>query len=256
MTKDHSPYELEYMTRPEAAECFSKWKTAILPIGATEQHGPHLPLGTDSFIAHHVAVKLAERVQAVVLPVLPMSYSWVWRDIPGSMVLSVDTVKNTIKEIAHSLHRQGCDRLVVFSGHGANDSAMKYAGRELADEIPLEVYYFVYPNLQQIAKRYAKAPLWHGMFHACEFETSWILAIRPDLCHMDKAVAEYPPDDDAFLYHYSSLPMGALSSSGVYGDATKATREKGEVTLGEIIEYMVDVLDRSDSVKDVYKGGK
>ena len=50
--------------------------------------------------------------------------------------------------------------------------------------------------------------------------------------------------------------MGALSSSGVYGDATKATREKGEVTLGEIIEYMVDVLDRSDSVKDVYKGGK
>ena len=257
MVQGYSPYELQYMTRPEAAKAFQEWRTAILPIGATEQHGPHLPLGTDTFIAEHMALLLAERIKAIVLPALPMSYSWVWRDIPGSIVLTVDTVKNTIKEIAHSLHHQGCNRLIIFSAHGANDSAMKYAVRELADEISLRVYYFVYPGLRELAARHAESPLWHGMVHACELETSWLLAIRPDLCQMDEAVAEYPPRDESYLYHNSSLPMGALSKSGVYGDATKASREKGEVMLKEMVDHMVEVLESAESAaKNFLKGGK
>jgi creatinine amidohydrolase len=257
MNRNYSSFELQYMTRSAAAEAFRQLKTAILPIGATEQHGPHLPMGTDSFIAQHMAVLLAERIKAVVLPTLPISYSWVWRDIPGSMVLSVDTVKNTIKDIAHSLHRQGCERFIVISGHGANDSAMKYAVRELADEIPLRIYYFKKPGLDQLAAKYAETPRWHGMIHACELETSWLLAIRPDLCKMDNAVAEYPPDDVAHLYHNSSLPMGALSNSGVFGDATKASVGKGEVMLREMIDCLVEVLKSAESAeKRLSEGGK
>ena len=257
MTKDSSRFELQYMTRFEAAKALGEWKTAILPVGATEQHGPHLPLGTDTFIAHHMATHLAERIRAVVLPVLPISYSWVWRDIPGSLVLSVDTVKDIIKDIAHSIYRQGCQKLIVISGHGANDSAMKYAVRELSDEIALRVYYFTYPGLEQLAARHSETPRWHGMVHACELETSWILAIRPDLCHMDKAVEEYPPDDISYLYHNSSLPMGTLSKSGVFGDATRASKEKGEVMLREMIDHLVAVLENAESAeKRLLEGGK
>ncbi|NMB12902.1 MAG: creatininase family protein [Firmicutes bacterium] len=257
MDREYSSFELQYMTRSAAAEALRQWQTAILPIGATEQHGPHLPLGTDTFIAQHMAILLAERIKAVVLPTLPLSYSWVWRDIPGSMVLSVDTVKSTIKDVAHSLHRQGCTRFIVISGHGANDSAMKYAVRELADEIPLRTYYFTYPGLEQLAAKHAETPRWHGMVHACELETSWLLAIRPDLCQMDKAVTEYPPDDAAYLYHNSSLPMGALSKSGVFGDATKASAEKGEVMLREMTDYLVEVLRSAESAETRFsKGGK
>lgn len=257
MVQGYSPYELQYMTRPEAAKALQEWRTAILPIGATEQHGPHLPLGTDTFIAEHMALLLAERIKAVVLPALSMSYSWVWRDIPGSVVLSVDTVKNTIKDVAHSLDRQGCERFILISGHGANDSAMKYAVRELADEISLRIYYFTYPGLEKLAAKHSETPRWHGMVHACEMETSWLMAIRPDLCQMEKAVTEYPPDDEAYLYHNSSLPMGALSESGVFGDATKASVEKGEVMLTEMTDYLVEVLTSAESAaKRLSKGGK
>lgn len=234
-------YELAYMTRPEVEEAVKKIKTVILPFGATEQHGPHLPLGTDTFLARGLAQKLAERIEALVLPEIPVGYSYVWKGIPGTVSIHQETVKILVKDVAKSLHEYGIERLIILNTHGANSSALKYAARELAGEISMEIFYFTYPALDEVAK-IAESPRWHGMVHACEIETSWLLALHPELCDMEKAVAEYPEGSEVSKYHYSSLPMGVLSKSGVFGDATLATKEKGEVMLEKIIEHMEKVI--------------
>ncbi|RCW49804.1 creatininase family protein [Halanaerobium sp. ST460_2HS_T2] len=242
MTENKMNNQIEYMKRPEVEAAFEKYNTVILPIGATEQHGPHMPYGTDTYLAHEMSVRLAKKIKSLILPAMPFGYSWVWRDIPGSVVISVEHVKGIVKDIAHSMARNGMEKMIIINGHGANDSALKYAVRELSDEINMEIYYFTYPGLKE-ASKHSESEKWHGMVHACELETSWLLTVYPELCDMDKAVKEYPNDREAVKYHNSSLPMGALSNSGVFGDATKATKEKGEVMMEELVNYMFDILE-------------
>lgn len=238
----YSKYELQYMTRPEAKKAINKYKKAILPFGATEQHASHLPLGTDTFLAHAMSIELAKHIKAIVLPAIPVGYSWGWRRIQGTLNISVDHVKGIVKDISTSLACNGLEELIIMNGHGGNDSALKYAVRELSDELALQIYYFTYPGLEEISE-YLESPIWHGMGHACEWETSLMLAVRPDLCDMKKAVREYPEEDLAYEYYYSSFPMGNLSKSGSFGDATLATKEKGEVILNKIIDYVKNVLE-------------
>lgn len=238
--------ELDTMTRVEAAEAIRNLKKVILPVGATEQHGPHLPLGTDTFLAEHMAQRLALRIGAVVLPPLPISYSWVWRNLPGTIVISVETLKNLIKDICKSVAAWSADQLVIINAHGANDSMLKYAVREVSDELPLRVFYFTYPGVDAATEGVVESERWHGMIHACEVETSWMLATRPDLCHMDRAVREYPDAPSSALYHHSSTTLDVLSETGVFGDATLATAEKGEVMLERMVDYMAGVIIGSE----------
>ena len=246
----HDPrIELAYMTRPEAEAALRRRRRAILPVGATEQHGSHLPMGTDTFLAHELSMRLADRLGAVVLPTLPVSYSWVWRDIPGSLFIDQGIVREVIKGIARSLEPTFVEQLIIVNGHGANQSALKYAARELTDEIGLRVFYFTYPGFDKVSEL-AESPQWHGMVHACELETSWVLAVRPELCRMEAAVREYPEDRSAFAYHYSTLPMGALSKSGVFGDATLATPEKGSSMVEVMVSMMEEIVRASGSLKE------
>ncbi|MHB9145765.1 MAG: creatininase family protein [Symbiobacteriia bacterium] len=240
LNQPERPHEAERLTRPEVAELMRQTPVAILPLGATEQHGPHLPLGTDSFLAQEVARRLAAATGALLFPPIPVGYSWVWRDIPGTLTLDEATLEQVIKDIAHGLHRQGFKTLILVGGHEANNAAMKYAVRELADEIPMRVLYFFYPGLEAAAAGLIESPTWHGMIHACELETSLLLAARPELCHMDRAVREYPakPAD----YGHSARSLGSLSESGVFGDATLATAEKGERLLNAVVARLVELV--------------
>ncbi|HKL74582.1 MAG TPA: creatininase family protein [Halanaerobiales bacterium] len=245
-------YEVQYMTRPEIKEHIKNKGTAILPIGSTEQHGPHLPLGTDTMIAKEMALRLAKRIEAVVYPPIPIGYTWVWRDIPGNLYISIEHLKGMIKDIVRNLDRNNLKKLIIVNAHGANDSSIKYAIRELTDEIDLDIYYFTYPALDKIKDK-IDSKLWHGMLHAEEIETSMILAIDEDLCDMDKAVSEYPADDISYNYHHSNLPMGALSESGVFGDATKASSKKGEVIFKITVDHMQEVIEKAEESKDFKK---
>lgn len=242
--KYNKKYEVEYMTRSEIKNHIEKKGRAILPIGSTEQHGPHLPLGTDNMIAKEMALRLAKKIDAIVYPTIPVGYSWVWRDFPGNFYISTEHLKGMIEDIVKNLDRNGLQVLIIVNAHGANDSSIKYAIRELRDEIKLKVYYFTYPALDKLKEK-MESELWHGTLHAEEIETSMILAIDEDLCDMEKAVSEYPADNISYNYLHSSLPMGALSESGVFGDATKATKEKGEVMFKIAVDYMQKVIEES-----------
>lgn len=232
--------EILHMTRDEVAKAITSFPVAILPLGATEQHGHHLPLGTDIFLAEGISRKLSEKTGALLLPTLSFGYSWVWRDIPGTLSMQQHHVEAVIKDIAHSVSRYGIKLLVLVNGHDANNSSMKYAARELMDELDMSVIYLFYPNIESVIDMHCDSHTWHGMIHACEFETSLMLALKPELVQMDKAVSEYPKKPN--LYGKSTISLGNLSQSGVYGNAILATKEKGEKMIDIFVENMTCLL--------------
>lgn len=235
--------EILTMTRDEVRDAIEQFPVAILPIGATEQHGHHLPLGVDIILAEHLARMVAAETGALLLPSLPFGYSWVWRDIPGTVSIQQHHVEAVLKDIAHSVARYGMKLLVVINGHDANNASLKYSSRELQDELDMPMIYLFYPNIHKIMEQCCDSPTWHGMFHADEFETSLMLAVKPELVQMDKAVREYPVKPQ--LYDKSTISIGKLSTSGVYGDATLATKEKGEKMLQQFIASMVQLVQEA-----------
>lgn len=117
--------------------------------------------------------------------------------------LQQNHVEAVIKDVAHSVKRYGIKMLVLVNGHDANNSSMKYAARELMDELEIPVVYLFYPNMQEAMKEYCESPTWHGMIHACEFETSLMLGScpclsLPEFCRMEKG--GWWDSDSAFYF--------------------------------------------------------
>ena len=228
------------MTRDEVAGRVKQYPVAILPMGATEQHGYHMPLGVDIFLAEALSNKVAKKTGAIVLPTLPFGYSYVWRDDAGTVSLQQQHLKSVIKDVAHSVSRYGVKHLILINGHAANTTSMKYAIRDLRDDCDTQVWSVFYPNLNTVLNEVCDSKMWFNIVHACEFETSLMLAIRPELVQMDKACKEYPPYDKG--YFHGSTPMGELSKSGVFGDATLGTVEKGQILLQKFTDNIVDLV--------------
>lgn len=212
-------------TLPEIRDFVARCPYAILPVGSTEQHGPHLPTNTDTLIAETIARETARRSLGVVLPALPLGYAWVWRDVPASLTLSFDTYMRVMRDTVESLASWGVKAVYIMSGHGSNPQPIKHAVREMIHgQIDVKVLYGMYAGLD-VMKREAESDTWHGDLHAEEVETSLMLAIAPQLVRMDRAVRDYPPAPAD--YGQSELSMGDLMRTGVFGDATLATAEKG-----------------------------
>ena len=231
---------VQNMTWPMVKERLEVCSTAIVPIGSTEQHGYHLPLGTDVFLAEHLARLISDRTGALVFPTLNFGYSWVWRDRIGTVSLPQDHLQLVLKDIVKSVERYGVTKLVFLNGHEANGASMKYAIRDIQDGTPVKVLGMFYPGLQAIYDKYMESPTWGGMFHACEFETSLMLSAREELVHMDLAQAEYP--DRPPLYGMDNTSIGDLSVSGTYGDPTAAAKDKGDRMFEEFAAKAVDLI--------------
>lgn len=227
-------------TWEEAKAYLQRVPAAILPLGATEQHGPHLPQNTDTLLAWEICRRVAERTAGYLLPPLPVTYSWVWRDFAGSAWITTDTFVRVIKDIVRGMERGGVRAMLILTGHGANQAPLKYAVRELADESKVAILHGAPFGLGQVVKE-TDSPLWLSPYelHAEEIETSLMLAVRPDLVHVDRAVADYPPVPQD--YGHTVISMGDLARTGVFGDATKATREKGDRWLAQIVEAIADL---------------
>ncbi|MDN2566959.1 creatininase family protein [Aquibium sp. A9E412] len=212
-------------TLPEIAAFAERYPFAILPVGSFEQHGPHLPLDTDNRIAERMALETARRSVGMVLPVLNVGYAWVWRGHPGTLTFRFDTYMAIVRDIAESLAGWGVKALFVLSAHGSNPQLVKHAIRELIHERhDIRVLNSLYLGLDTMLAE-AQSHRWANDIHAEEIETALMLAIAPELVHMERAAADYPPVPDD--YGRSELSMGHIMRSGVFGDPTQATAEKG-----------------------------
>lgn len=213
----------------------------ILPVGAIEQHGPHLPVITDTLLVTHVLdvalARLPDDVAAWVLPPLNYGKSNEHTGFPGTVSLSAATLTALLHDIAHSVDAAGFRRLAFINGHGGNVALLDMAARDIRVATGLHTF-CLHPALY-VDPPFAVAPdeRRYG-FHAGELETSLVLAIAPELVDMTRAVRHIPdfPAADSTgaqtpLFFFGAASAAWLSAdwspTGVFGDATVATADKG-----------------------------
>jgi creatinine amidohydrolase len=219
---------------------------AVLPVGATEQHGPHLATGTDTLLAEHVAGAAAERTSDVVLPALPYGCSLGHTDRwPGTLSLHPLTMTGVIVEVGRWAHASGFRKLVIVNGHATNGPPCQSAILQLRHELPdlRPRFASIFDLTPEIAARYTEdAP----DFHANEAETSMLLHLDGSQVRADRIVDE----PDRTVGRVLSYPMPAVTSSGVVGSPSAATAERGAALVDQLVEALADLLKRARAEAD------
>jgi creatinine amidohydrolase len=240
------------MTTLEVEAFLRAHDTVIVPVGSTEQHGPHGPLLTDVLVPQEVARRAAPRVGAVVAPPVNYGLSYPHVGFTGVVHLRIPTFMALIEDLCASLAAVGFRRLIFLNGHYDNTYAIAYACANAADRLPAGVRAF-------------PVNYWDGMtpaeaaeffdpatgLHANRGETSAVLAIAPTLVDMALANEEFPPFPPvtgagavhtAFFFS-SPGSVHRATRSGTWGDATGATAEFGERYLAVVAEATVRLID-------------
>lgn len=227
-------------------------ETVIIPVASLEQHGHHLPVSTDIFIAQAVADRIGARLNAFVLPCLPISTCREHMGKQGSVWMNPDTFFQMMVDIVESLKEQGYRRVAVVVGHGGifvmNPIIRTLNGRFNPDLLvcKLEPYQFIWPTVGKPADPANPAS---GILesacqlHADEYETSIMLHLHPELVQMAKAV-DCIPDAPREYLNYGSIFR--FAPDGVWGEPTRATAEKGARLLDAItglsVQYIQDAF--------------
>lgn len=243
-----------YLTWKEVETMPNKENVVIIqPVGAIEQHGHHLPLIVDAAIGGGVLgqalEKLDPNIPAYALPHIYYGKSNEHWHFPGTIVLSTQTLTNVIMEVGESLYRAGFRKLVLMNSHGGQPQVMQMAARDLHVKYPdfavFPLFTWRVPNITKDLLTPQEAT--QGM-HAGDAETSIMLALLPEQVQMDLAVAEYPPvqPEVSLLSWEGKLPVAwvtkDISQSGVIGDPTTATKEKGDRILESVSDGWVEVI--------------
>ena len=211
----------------------SKVDTAILPIGAIEQHGPHLPLGTDWIVVQEIARRVAEKIgNCYLLPTIPYSNSQEHLDFIGTISLRPSTLANVVRDIVLSLYLHGIKKIVIVQGHGGN-----WIVKPTIRELNLE-----YPDLKVIhAWPMGGKPV---EVHAGEAETSRLLYLREDLVRKDKLFDNVP---DVTQEYIDYVGMKVLTRDGHWGKAAKSSKEKGEILVKKSVNKIVRYIKKTFS---------
>lgn len=192
----------------------------VVPLGSTEQHGPHLPLSTDALVAAAVAAALADRLGAVLAPVLPFGASGEHQDFPGTLSIGTPALTTVLVELARSA-ATWAEGLVLVNGHGGNADALAAALALLRAEG------------HRVTAVHCGVP--GGDAHAGRTETSLLLHLRPDLVGEQRPVGATGPIDE-LLPALRAGGVAAVSPSGVLGDARGASAEEGERLLAAVVD--------------------
>ena len=245
---NHPEYLWAALAWPELSERLKLVDTAILPCGAIEQHGPHLPLDVDYFDAFYLARKVAEACldpKPIVLPPLPYGVSYHHSEFKGTICVSNNSLSALIYDIGMSLAYNGIKKIVILNGHGDNAPTLEYA----AQMINRDAKIFVCVETGETSDIDIDGLIdTQNDIHAGEIETSTTMAIRPELVDMNKAVDATLDLNNEYLDFTSDRGVSwyvhtkRLSKSGVMGNATLATAEKGkkiwEVMIRNLTEFV------------------
>lgn len=232
--------DISCLNDSEIEAALAKKPVLILPIGAVESHGDHLPAGTDNILAERLSRELgrviAGRTPILRLPLMPFGQVWSLADRPATFGVSNETVTRTLVELAASARDKGLSVMAVVNCHLGNAIAIREAQR-VVKEKSFTIANFFYPDSQAAIDAVREQPGAHPAFmHACEIETSYMLHLAPEAVDMQKAIANYPqfPEDfSTVAYRWMEF-----SDSPVLGDARAATAEKGRTILDKVLANM------------------
>jgi creatinine amidohydrolase/Fe(II)-dependent formamide hydrolase-like protein len=237
------------LTWREARARIKKMDVALLPVGAVEQHGPHLPLDTDAFDADYLARRVAEACsdpKPLVLPPISYGVSYHHADFTGTVSISNDTLAKVIYEIGISVSRNGIRKLVIINGHGGNSPALNYAAQMINRDARIFVCVDTGETSDVDIDKIIETP---NDVHAGEIETSTSLAMRPQLVKMNQAQKYIPKFSSRYLDFTSKRGVlwyaytRKISPSGVMGDPTKASAAKGERIWEIMIAHLVSLVE-------------
>ncbi len=218
-------------TWPDAADADTD--LAVLPVGSTEQHGPHAPLSTDALSAEAVATAGADAYdgEVVVAPALPYGVSEEHRHFSGTLWLSPDTFRDAVREVVESLAHHGWDRVVIVNGHGGNTDAL----REVAASVTREgvAYAAAFTWFDAVdPEDIGDIPDPDGMGHAGSVETSVVMHHAPDRLREERFEAAADGAGDGWGEWVSGTNLAhdsvEFTENGVVGDPSTATGERGE----------------------------
>jgi creatinine amidohydrolase len=236
-----STVQMELLTTREFVA--AGFTAAIIPLGACESHGDHMPMGTDGFTAHALAVRIAEQLERTV--VLPPSFHGMsdhYRHQPMALSLSADTQTRVIGDLLASLHHWGIHRILLLNAHDGNIPSIEIAARTAKVAHPelsiATIDWWVVTN-QRIAE--GTFDVWDGWGHGGEAETSLGLALFPELMQMEHARGQVPTTDP---YVKEFWLFEELTKYGASGDPKHATTAKGQAIVDVVVDYMVPYLRR------------
>ncbi len=223
--------------------------TVILPLGATEQHGPHLPLGTDTIRAAALAQRLGASLDnALVAPALPIGCSDEHSGFAGLLGLDHETLAVVIVDCVLRMAAWGVRRVVLLSAHGGNGRALELAAASLAQRAPgLDVCIpgaSTAVSASLLAAAYAEGITEEALgLHAGEGETSEMLCLRPDLVHVERAAPGYLGTQAEIMPRLLEGGLRPITPSGVLGDPRSADGARGERYL---VQHVEDYRRRMD----------
>jgi creatinine amidohydrolase len=229
------------LTWQQASNVLGPDTVVVIPLGAgSKEHGPHLKLGNDAILSDYLTQRVLEVSNVVVAPSLPYHYYPAFVEYPGSTTLSLETARAFSVEAVLSLARFGPRRFYVLNTGVSTTRALEPAARLLAAQGILLTYTDLAGRLDRLA-----APIrqQEGGTHADEIETSMTLYIEPASVDMRRAVKEYSPSQGPLQLTRRRGAPGTYSESGVWGDPTLATREKGQFVVERLIAGIVEDIE-------------
>jgi creatinine amidohydrolase len=242
----------EDLTGPEIATEISSSSILLLPVGAVEQHGPHLPLSVDHVIAHETATAVVDEcgdeLDVWQLPTISISKSSEHAWSPGTLYFSPETLLAMLRDIGRSITPTGAERLVLLNGHGGNTTHLGTALRELRLEFGLKTF-LMHPALPPAyGGSSTESELGMGI-HGGLDETSVFMHLRPDQVQLEKAARRVPEalDKNTHVKFGGSVSFGWLSNDfnpdGYIGDPTGATAERGKQLFERSIATLSEAME-------------
>jgi creatinine amidohydrolase len=249
---------LEEMKWPDIAG-LDRSKTLVIGcIAAMEQHGLHLPLGTDTFIGREIVRRIEEAMpeRVLCLPALWLGASSHHMDFPGTVSASTTTMRAVLHDVISSIHQHGFRKMVVLNSHGGNRALLATAIQDFGVEFAgMQIVGATYWDVAREGLSNLRESEFGGIGHACELETSFMLAAHPTLVDWSKAQADGRMSESEFARGEMLVPptvavyktFKETTRNGAFGDPTKASAEKGEAMLSAVAARMIalcsDVLD-------------